>query len=149
MICQDQEPDLVGVPDIQDAFEVEGAGGLMDLGGGGEFNLAPCCGTIGIQRQHETGIGQRVVLKRQVGKRRITAEIGVTALVNGQGRGDIGFQVFYEEVKFDVGPECTGVGEFSALQVGECFFAGRGAGAQAGMSGECRGTGGEDKKPNS
>ena len=126
MICQAEEPDLVGVPDVQDTFEVERAGGFTDLGGGGESNLAPGCGTIGIQRQHKTGIGERVVLKRQVGKRRIAAEIGVTALVDGQGCDDIGFQVRYKEVEFDVGPECAGVGEFSALQAGQCFFAGRG-----------------------
>lgn len=126
VVCQDQEPDLVGVPDVQDAFEVKGAGGLMDLGRWGEGNFAPCCGTIGIQRQHETGVGQRVVLKGQVGKGCITAEVGVAALVNSQRAGDVGLEIFYEEMKFDVGPEDTGVGEFSGLQAGERFFAGRG-----------------------
>lgn len=126
VICQDQEPDLVGVPDVQDTFEVKGAGGPMDLTGGVEGNLAPGCGTIGIQRQHETGVGQRVVLKGQVGKRCITAEVGVAALVNSQRAGDVGLDIFYEEMKFDVGPKDTGVGEFCGLQVSERFFAGRG-----------------------
>src|ERR1700744_2527734 len=54
VICQDQEPDLVSVPDIQHAFEVKGTGGLPDVGRGSEGDLTPCCKTIGIQRQHET-----------------------------------------------------------------------------------------------
>ena len=149
VICQDQEPDLVGVPDVQDSFEVEGPGGLMDLGGRGEGDFAPCCGTVGIQRHHETGIGQRVVLKGQVGKRRITAEVGITSLVNSQGCGDVGFEVLYEEMKFYVWPECAGVGKFGGLQPCEGFFAGRCAEVRADRPGESRGTGKKDKKPNS
>ena len=139
VICQDQEPDLVGVPDIQDAFEVESAGGLMNLGGGGKGYLTPCCRTIGIQCQHETGIGQRVVLKGQIGKRCITTEVGITALVNSQGGGDVGLEVFYEKMKFYVGPEDAGVGQLSGLQVVEGFFAGRDVGTRVGMLGKGRG----------
>jgi len=126
MVCQDQEPHLVGVPDVEDAFEVKGTGSHLDFGGGGEGDFAPCCGTVGIQRHHETGVGQRVVLKGQVGNRCITAEVGITALVDSQGGSDVGFEVLYKEMKFYVGPECAGVWELSGLQVNESFFAGRG-----------------------
>ena len=38
VVGEGEEPELVGGADVQDAFESQGAGGFMDLGGGVEMN---------------------------------------------------------------------------------------------------------------
>lgn len=110
MVGKDQEPHLVGGPDVQDTFETEGPGSLVDLRGGGKLNLSPCSPTIGIKGYHKLGIGQRVVQQGQIGQGCITTEVGIAALVNGERRQNIGFKIFYKELAFDVGPENAGIG---------------------------------------
>lgn len=56
MICQDQEPHLVGRADIEDAFEAEGAGGQVYFRGRVEMDIAPGGFPIFVERQQKAGI---------------------------------------------------------------------------------------------
>ncbi len=82
VVGEGEEPELVGGADVQDAFEAQGAGGLMDLGGRVEMNGSHGGLPVGVKGEHEAGIGERVVLQRQVGQCGIAAEIGVASLVD-------------------------------------------------------------------
>lgn len=66
MIGEDQEPHLIGVADIQDAFEAESAGCLVDTGGGGEAYISPGRRAILVKRQQEAGITQGIVVERYI-----------------------------------------------------------------------------------
>ena len=124
VIGQDEEPHLVGGPDIQDAFKTEGAGGEQHFVGGSEFFLAPGCFPVGVQGQHEAGVQERVVLQGQVGEGGVSAEISIAALVDGQGGDDIGFEILNKKAAFDIGPEGAGVGQFRSFKIVEGLFAG-------------------------
>lgn len=124
MIGEDQEPELVGGPDIEDAFEPEGAGGLVDRRGGMETDLVPGGIPIDIEGEHEASVAERIILKREIGEGCIATEIGVAALVDLQGEIDIGDEVFDEQVGSYIGPPLAGIGEFCVLQEGEGLFGG-------------------------
>jgi len=129
MIGEDQEPHLVGGADIQDAFEAEGAGCLVDPGGGVEADIAPGRGAIPVKREQEAGISQGVVVQGYIGKSCVAAEVRITALVDRKGGKDIGFQIIHEQVTFYVRPPDARVGKFCSFQQIECFLWGGGLGA--------------------
>src|SRR5258708_8758881 len=98
MVRKDQEPHLVGRPDIQYPFERECARGQHYFPRGFENNIIPGGMTILVKGQHEFYILERVVIQRQIGEGGITAEICITALVHAQGMSYVDPQVFQEEI---------------------------------------------------
>jgi hypothetical protein len=82
VVGEGEEPELVGGADVQDAFESQGAGCFMDLGGRVEMNCSHSGLPVGVEGEHEAGIGEGVVLQGQVGQCRIATEIGIASLVD-------------------------------------------------------------------
>jgi len=90
VIGEDEKPHLVGGADVENAFEAKGAGCQVYLRGRVEVGSAPGGFSVFVQGQQEARVSQGVVMQGQVGERGVTAEIGITALVHGQGVEDIG-----------------------------------------------------------
>lgn len=66
MIGEREEPELVGGPDVEDAFETECAGRLMDIFRGIEPDMAVGGVALDVERQHELRIGEGVVVQGEV-----------------------------------------------------------------------------------
>ncbi len=115
MVGKGEEPELVGWADVQDAFESQGACCLVDRGGGVEMNGSHGGLSVCVEGEHETGIGEGVVLQGQVGERCIATEIGIASLVDLERTKDIGFEVSEEELGSDVWPEGTGIRQGSLV----------------------------------
>lgn len=82
MIGQYEEPDLIGVADVEDAFEAKRSRRLVYSGRRIEGNIVPVGFPVEIEGQHEPRIGDGVVLQRQIGQGGVATEVGIAALVD-------------------------------------------------------------------
>jgi hypothetical protein len=128
VVGEDEEPELVRWSDVKYSFEAQGSSGTIDLPGGGELDATPGRMAVRIEGHQETDVHQRVVMERQPREGRITAEVGIGALVQPVGGQEVGFEVFDEETAPDIGPPGAAVGKGRIIQIIEGLLGGGGGG---------------------
>jgi len=132
MVGEDEEPELVGGSDVQDALEAEGSRGGVDFRGGLKVESAPGGLAIGIEVQEEANVCQRIVVEGQPGEGCVAAEVCVGALVEAVRGEEVGSEVFDEEAMTDIGPPVAGVGDGSMVEVVKGLLDGGGGGGEVG-----------------